>query len=53
VVEASMDFMMNGKEVGTGVVGRDLRGYCLAKKCYSYTWVRHVRLRELAGAFGR
>jgi hypothetical protein len=53
VVEASMDFMMNGKEVGTGVVGRDLRNYCLAKKCYAYTWVRHVRLRELAGLFGR
>jgi hypothetical protein len=53
VVEASMDFMMNGKEVGTGVVGRDLRGYCLAKKCYTYSWVRHVRLRELARGFGR
>ncbi len=53
VVDASMDFMMNGKEVGTGVSGRTLQLYCLQKKCYTYAWVRHVRLRELAAAFGR
>jgi hypothetical protein len=53
VVEASLDFMMNGKEVGTGVVGRNLQTYCLEKKCYCYSWVRHVRLREMAALFGR
>jgi hypothetical protein len=53
VVEASLDFMSNGKEVGTGVSGRALQFYCLQKKCYTYTWVRHVRLRELAAQFGR
>jgi len=53
VVEASIDFMMNGKEVGTGVVGRNGQLYCIQKKCYTYTWARRVRLRELATAFGR
>jgi hypothetical protein len=53
VVDASMDFMMNGKEVGTGISGRTLQLYCLQKKCYTYSWVRRVRLRELAATFGR
>jgi hypothetical protein len=53
VVEASMDFMYGGKEIGTGVQGRTLQIYCLDKKCYTYQWVRRVRLRELAAAFGR
>ncbi|HEU4328290.1 MAG TPA: hypothetical protein VFS21_34450 [Roseiflexaceae bacterium] len=53
VVEASMDFMSGGREIGTGVQGRTLRLYCLEKKCYTYQWVRRVRLRELAAAFGR
>jgi hypothetical protein len=53
VVEASMDFMMNGKEVGSGVVGRNSGVYCLQQKCYCYGWVRRVRLRELAALFGR
>ncbi len=52
VVDASMDFVQNGKEVGTGVIGRSLQLHCLQQKCYSYTWVRHVRLRELAALFG-
>jgi hypothetical protein len=53
VVDASMDFVQNGQEVGTGVSGRNLRQYCLEKKCYTYQWVRHVRLRELAALFGK
>ncbi|KAB8143273.1 hypothetical protein F8S13_09620 [Chloroflexia bacterium SDU3-3] len=53
VVEASIDYMSKGKEVGTGIQGRTLRSYCLDKKCYTYAWVRHVRLRELAAAYGR
>lgn len=53
VVDASMDFMSGGREIGTGVQGRPLRRYCLERKCYTYRWVRHVRLRELAAAFGR
>lgn len=52
VVEASMDFMSNGKEIGTGVIGANLQR-CLTAKRGIYTWVRHVRLRELAAAFGR
>jgi hypothetical protein len=53
VVEASMDFTMNGREVGTGVQGRSRQQYCVEKKCYTYAWLRHVRLRELAALFGR
>ncbi|GAB4211610.1 MAG: hypothetical protein OHK0022_46340 [Roseiflexaceae bacterium] len=53
VVEASMDFMSGGREIGTGVQGRTLQLYCLQKKCYTYQWVRRVRLREIAAAFGR
>ena len=53
VVEASMDFMQNGREVGTGVIGRNAQVYCVQKKCYTYTWVRRVRLKELAGLYGR
>lgn len=53
VVEASMDFMSKGAEVGTGIQGRSLKAYCLDKLCYTYQWVKRVRLRELAAAFGR
>lgn len=53
VVDASMDFMSNGREVGTGIQGRALQPYCIDKKCYTYQWVRRVRLREMAAAFGR
>lgn len=53
VVDASMDFMSQGKEVGTGIHGRPLTSYCIDKKCYTYQWVKRVRLREMAAAFGR
>ncbi|MBC8163080.1 MAG: hypothetical protein H7Z42_17885 [Roseiflexaceae bacterium] len=53
VVDASMDFMSKGREVGTGIQGKTLRSYCLDKKCYTYSWVKRVRLRELAAAFGK
>ena len=53
VVEASMDFMSQSKEVGTGIQGRTLTSYCLDKMCYTYQWVKRVRLRELAASFGR
>ena len=53
VVDASMDFMSKGREVGTGIQGKTLRSYCLDKKCYTYQWVKRVRLREVAAAFGR
>jgi hypothetical protein len=52
VVEGSMDFMSNSKEIGTGVIGCNLQR-CLQGKRGIYTWVRHVRLRELAALFGR
>ena len=47
VVDASMDVLSNGKEVGTGVNGRTLHLYCLQKKCYTYQWVRRVRVRQV------
>lgn len=52
VVEASLDFMSSGKEIGTGVSGCNLQR-CLQAKRGIYTWVRHVRLRELAALFNR
>lgn len=52
VVEASIDFTSQGKLMGTGVIGCNLQR-CLSAKRGIYTWVRHVRLRELAAAFGR
>lgn len=52
VVEASIDFMSQGRQIGTGVIGCNLQR-CLQAKRGIYTWVRHVRLRELAAAFGR
>jgi hypothetical protein len=53
VVDASIDYVDNGQVVGTGVSGRTLQLHCLQKRCYVYKWVRHVRLREMAAAFGR
>lgn len=53
VVDASMDFMSQGREVGTGIHGRPLKDYCIDKKCYTYQWVKRVRLRDMAVAFGR
>ena len=52
VVEASIDVMSQGRQIGTGVIGCNLQR-CLQAKRGIYTWVRHVRLRELAAAFGR
>ena len=52
VVEASLDFTAQGRRLGTGVIGCNLQR-CLNAKRGMYTWVRHVRLRELAAAFGR
>lgn len=52
VVEASIDFLSNGRQIGTGVIGCNLQR-CLQAKRGAYTWVRHVRLRELATQFGR
>lgn len=52
VVEASIDFISGGQRFGTGVIGCNLQR-CLQAKRGVYTWVRHVRLRELAAAFGR
>ncbi len=47
VVEGSLDFWANGRELGTGIIGCNLQR-CLQSKRGAYTWVRHVRLRELA-----
>lgn len=47
VVEGSLDFWSNGRELGTGIIGCNLQR-CLQSKRGAYTWVRHVRLRELA-----
>jgi hypothetical protein len=52
VVEASIDFTAQGKLLGTGVIGCN-KQRCLDAKRGAYTWVRHVRLREFAAAFGR
>lgn len=46
IVEASIDFISNGKEIGTGITGATLQRCLQGKR--GYTWVRHVRLRELA-----
>ncbi len=48
VVEGSLDFWSNGRQLGTGIIGCNLQR-CLQAKRGAYTWVRHVRLRELAG----
>lgn len=54
VIDASIDFPgKDGKEMGTSVKGRDVANYCIAKKCWVYSWVRRVRLREVAGVMGR
>lgn len=52
VVEASIAFTDKGRKIGTGVIGANLQR-CLQAKRGMYTWVRHVRLRELAALFGR
>lgn len=52
VVEASLNFMSSGRKIGTGVIGANLQR-CLQSKRGVYTWVRHVRLRQLGAAFGR
>ena len=46
VVEGSLDFWANGRELGTGIIGCNLQR-CLQSKRGAYSWVRHVRLREL------
>lgn len=48
VVEASIDFMSNSREIGTSIIGETLQRCLQGKRGYS--WVRHVRLRELATA---
>lgn len=52
VVEASLEFRSNGHTFGTGIIGANLQR-CLQSKRGVYSWVRHVRLRELVVAFGR
>lgn len=52
VVEGSLDFRSSGRLLGTGVIGVNLQR-CLQAKRGVYTWVRHVRLRELAAAWGQ
>ncbi len=47
VVEGSLDFWANGRELGTGIIGCNLQR-CLQSKRGAYSWARHVRLRELA-----
>jgi hypothetical protein len=49
VVEGSLDFWSQGKQLGTGIIGCNLQR-CLQAKRGAYTWVRHVRLHEVADA---
>jgi hypothetical protein len=52
VVEGSLDFMNRKGEQGTAVRGIPL-ATCLNGEYGTFSWVRRVRLREIAKAFGR
>jgi phage tail protein X len=50
VVNASIDWMENGLERGTGIVPLTL-AYCLNRRC-DYQWVKRVRLVEVQNLYG-
>ena len=51
IVNASIDWMAQGVERGTGITALTL-DYCIGRRC-GYDWVRRVRLVELQEAYDR